>query len=101
MFPGNIQHTSEFFLEMLNTPDFLGRDFEMCKKCVEAGVISYENAVKLNRMVCMIYKGYFKTIFDERPDIEEIKEIKKQCIADIESIVYALASDMKDYHSRI
>ena len=101
MFPDNIQNTSEFFLEMLNTPDFLGRDFEMCKKCVEAGVISYENAVRLNRMVCMIYKGYFKTVFDERPEEEELKEIKKQCIADIESIVYALALDMKDYHSKI
>ena len=101
MFPGNIQHTSEFFLEMLNTPDFLGRDFEMCKKCVEAGVISYENAVKLNRMVCMIYKGYFKTIYDERPGAEEIKVLKKSCIQDIESIVYALASDMKDYHTMI
>lgn len=101
MFPDNIQNTSEFFLEMLNTPDFLGRDFEMCKKCVEAGVISYENAVRLNRMVCMIYKGYFKTVFDERPGEDEIKEIKKKCIADIESIVYALASDMKDYHSKI
>jgi len=101
MFPDNIQNTSEFFLEMLNTPDFLGRDFEMCRKCVEAGVISYENAIKLNRMVCMIYKGYFKTIYDERPGQEEIRELKRLCLQDIESIVYALASDMKGYHSRI
>lgn len=100
MFPDNIQHTSEFFLEMLNTSDFLGRDFEMCKKCVEAGVISYDNAVRLNRMVCMIYKGYFKTIYDERPGKDEIREIKKQCIQDIENIVYSLAGDMKDYKSR-
>lgn len=100
MFPDNIQNTSEFFLEMLNTSDFLGRDFEMCKKCVEAGVISYDNAVRLNRMVCMIYKGYFKTIYDERPGKDEIREIKKQCIQDIENIVYSLAGDMKDYKSR-
>jgi len=101
MFPDNIQNTSEFFLEMLNTPDFLGRDFEMCKKCVEAGVISYENAVKLNRMVCMIYKGYFKTVYDERPEQEKIRELKRLCLQDVESIVYALAADMRDYHSWI
>ena len=73
----------------------------MCKKCVEANVISYENAVKLNRMVCMIYKGYFKTIYDERPDKETITVLRKQCIEDIENIVYALATDMRDYHSKI
>lgn len=97
MFPDNIQYTNEFFKEMLNTPDFLGRDFEMCKKCVEAGVITYENAVRLNRMVCMIYKGYFKTVYDERPDENGQEMLRKQCIRDIERIVKMLASDLKGY----
>lgn len=97
MFPDNIQNTNEFFLEMLNTSDFLGRDFEMCKKCVEAGVITYENAVRLNRMVCMIYKGYFKTVYDERPDEEKIDALRIQCVRDIEKIVRMLASDLKGY----
>lgn len=99
MFPDNIQYTSEFFLEMLNTPDFLGRDFEMCKKCVEAGVISNENAVRLNRMVCMIYKGYFKTVYDERPKEETIEKLRMQCIRDIERIVKSLASDLQGYET--
>ena len=69
----------------------------MCKKCVEAGVITYENAVRLNRMVCMIYKGYFKTVYDERPDEEKIDALRIQCVRDIEKIVRMLASDLKGY----
>ncbi|MGN1266570.1 MAG: TetR/AcrR family transcriptional regulator [Dorea sp.] len=99
MFPDNIQHTNRFFWEMLNTSDFLGRDFEMCKKCVEAGVITYENAVRLNRMVCMIYKGYFKTVYDERPEEATLDVLRKQCIRDIERIVKMLGSDLKGYET--
>ena len=53
-----------FFYNMLQTPSFLARDFEMCKRCINVGGITYDNAVKLNRMVCMLFEGYFKDVYE-------------------------------------
>lgn len=97
MFPENIRNTNTFFWEMLNTPGFLERDFEMCKKCVEAGVLTYDNAVKLNRMACMLYKGYFKTVYDEGIEEAEVDKTVKMYIDDLEIIVAGLASDLQGY----
>lgn len=97
MFPENIKNTNQFFLEMLKTPDFLGRDFEMCKKCVEAGVITYENGVRLNRISCMLYKGYFKTVYDEELSEDDINELIRKYIDDLDMVVRALASDLQGY----
>lgn len=97
MFPENIKHTNKFFWEMLNTSDFLGRDFEMCKKCEEAGVISYENAKRLNRVACMLYKGYFKTVYDEGVEEDKVDDMVKVFIHDMDMIVASLASDLRGY----
>lgn len=98
MFPENIKDTNKFFWEMLNTSDFLGRDFEMCKKCVEAGVLTYENAVRLNRIACMLYKGYFKTVYDDGIQENEIDQRVRLFIDDLEVVVAGLASDMSGYN---
>ncbi len=97
MFPEDIRDSNQFFNEMLLTSNFLGRDFEMCRKCVDAGVITYENAVTLNRMVCMQYKGYLKTILDEGIKESQIPSLVKQFVSDVDTISMALASDLKGY----
>lgn len=60
MFPEDIVNVNRFFYNMLQTPSFLARDFEMCKRCINVGGITYDNAVKLNRMVCMLLKAISK-----------------------------------------
>lgn len=97
MFPEDIENTNRFFHEMLQTPDFMSRDFEMCKKCISAGAITYDKAVQLNRVVCMLYKGYFKTVMDEGIQKEEIDERVNTFVHDVDTVVGALALDLKGY----
>lgn len=97
MFPEDLRDSNTFFSEMLHTPDFMGRDFEMCKKCIKEGGITYEKAVILNRMVCMLYKGYLKTVLDDGAGPEEIDEKAALFVSDVDQIVMALADDLKGY----
>lgn len=97
LFPEDIKGTNQFFHEMIQTPDFMSRDFEICKRCIQANVITYDNAVQLNRIACMMYKGYFKTVLDEGIDESEIDGRVKMFIADVDMVVNALAKDLKGY----
>lgn len=97
MFPEDIVNTNKFFFKMLQTPNFLARDFEMCRKCISANAISYENAVHLNRRVCMLFEGYFKEVLDKGIEKEDINGRVRQLTEDIDSIVMMLASDLKGY----
>ncbi len=98
MFPEEIDESSTSFQAMLKNPDFLGRDFEMCKLCVKAGAISYENAVILNRVICFLYKGYLKTIMDKKiVDEEAINQYVWNLVDDCELIIKGLASDLFGY----
>lgn len=97
MFPEDIEGMNQFFSEMIQTPDFMSRDFEMCKKCIRANAISYDNAIQLNRMACMLYKGYFKSVLDEGIQKEDIDARVRIFIADLDTIVHSLAKDLKGY----
>lgn len=97
IFPEDLKRTNRFFQEMLKTPDFMSRDFEMCKKCINDGAVTYDNAVQLNRMVCMLFAGYFKKVLDEGIEEYQIAERVDQFIRDLDTIVRALAKDLKDY----
>lgn len=97
MFPETIGASNQIFREMLRTSDFMGRDFEMCRKCIRANAISYENAVQLNRIICMLFKGYFKTVCDERMDEEKIRRMVILFIEDTDRVVRGLAGDLKGY----
>ena len=97
MFPDEKEKTNDFFLEMLETVDFMGRDFQICKKCVAAGVIEYDDAVLLNRMACVLYEGYFKMVVDHGIPEEEIDLWVKKYIDDLDWVVMRLAKDLKGY----
>lgn len=56
-----------------------------------------ENAVSLNRMVCLLFKGYFKTVCDDGIKEEEVNARVRQFIRDIEDLVRMLAKDLKGY----
>lgn len=97
MFPEDIVNTNKFFHKMLQTPNFLARDFEVCRKCISENGISYENAVRLNRMACMLFEGYFKEVLDKGIDMEEIDNRVRLLVKDIDTVVMTLASDLKGY----
>ncbi len=97
MFPENLELSNRVFHEMLQTADFMRRDFEMCRKCIRSNAIGYENAVSLNRMVCLLFKGYFKTVCDDGIKEEEVNARVRQFIRDIEDLVRMLAKDLKGY----
>lgn len=65
----------------------------MAKRCVEAGVITMENARHMNRMICLLYKGYLKEILDYGIRPEDIEKGVQQFRRDVERIVDMLASD--------
>ncbi len=97
MFHENIKHLNKFMRGMLKKSDFLGRDYELCKKCVDAGALAEENASKLNRLACMLYKGYFKTVCDEGIQENEIDARVRVFIEDVDMIVKMFAKDLKGY----
>lgn len=97
MFPDDKRKTNDFFLEMLETVDFMGRDFQICKKCVAADVITYEDAILLNRMACVLYEGYFKMVVDHGATEEEIDSWVEKYIHDLDWVVMNLATDLKGY----
>lgn len=99
MFPEDILLSSDIFQAMLKNPDFMGRDYEVCKVCMKENAITKENAIILNRMVCMIYIGYFKTFMDKGTPEDKIDEFIWNMIEDVEKIVFSLASDLKGYTS--
>ncbi len=97
IFPDNISKSNAIFQQMLTRPDFLGRDFTVALEAVNQNAITYDKAVVLNRSVCMLYKGYFKTIKDEGIEQYGVDPWTRNCIADIDMIVFSLADDLQGY----
>lgn len=97
MFPEDLCHTNQFFHEMLQKPDFMSRDFEICRRCIRAGAITMQNAIRLNRIICLLYKGYLKTVLDEGIAPEDVDERVKTFIDDVDTVVMMLAKDLKGY----
>ena len=64
---------------------------------MKAGAISEENALILNRMSCILYKGYFKGVMDDGIEEDEIEERVRSFIDDLDIIVKALASELQGY----
>lgn len=73
----------------------MARDYEICKKCIAEGALDPEAAVQLNRLVCLLYEGYFKTVVDKGIQEEEIDAKVAQYIEDVDWIVMHLARDLK------
>lgn len=83
MFPEGIQILSEHLQFMLQEGTFAKRDYFIALRCVEAGVISLENAKNLNKMCVYCFKGVFKGVLDEDPeDIEALVEEVVHCVTD-------------------
>lgn len=97
MFPEELEKTNQFFMEMLETTDFMGRDFEICKKCIAEDVLDYDDAVRLNRQACLLYEGYFKYVVDHNIPEEQIDEYVKMYVDDLDWIVMKMARDLKGY----
>ncbi|XCP86363.1 TetR/AcrR family transcriptional regulator [Roseburia hominis] len=97
MFPEDIKETNQIFFEMLKCADFMGRDYQMCLRCVQAKVLKSEDATRLNRLACLLFKGYFKGVLDDGIRPEEIDERVKLFVEDLELVVRALAIDLQGY----
>jgi hypothetical protein len=97
LFPDAIRETNSIFLSMLTQKDFMARDYEACRKCVEAGALDEAEAERLNRMVCHQYEGYLKSMLDKPLTEEEADRKALQFIDDVDWIVMHLAKDLKGY----
>lgn len=97
LFPEAVENTNGFFMEMLETTDFMGRDFEICKKCVAEGVLREEDARMLNRQACLLYEGYFKYIVDHKVPEEELDTYVQNYIDDLDWIIMHMAIDLRGY----
>ena len=97
LFPEALENTNPFFMTMLETSDFMGRDFEICKKCIEEDALDYENAVRLNRLACLLYEGYFKYVVDHDVPEEKIDVYVDLYINDLDWIIVNMAKDLKGY----
>ena len=105
MFPERLTIVSPYLQVFFHSADLFARDMEMVKRCEEAGVISHENGVLMNRMVCMLYKGCLKDILDKGAEKIEDAEIEARVLEfrrEVELIVGSLASDLlgHDYGSK-
>ena len=93
MFPERINIVSPYLQVMLQSTDLFERDMVMAERCAQAGVITMGNAMKMNRMVCLLYKGYLKDILDYGLEPEEIEDKVQEFKRDVEVIVGIYASD--------
>lgn len=93
MFPERINIVSPYLQVMLQSTDLLERDMVMARRCAESGVITMDNAVKMNRLVCLLYKGYLKDILDYGLEPGEIEGKVQEFKRDVEDIVGMYASD--------
>lgn len=93
MFPERINIVSPYLQVMLQSTDLFERDMVMARRCAQAGVISMENAEKMNRMICLLYKGYLKEILDYGIAPEAVEERVQEFRRDVEDIVGMYASD--------
>lgn len=93
IFPEHIDLVARYLTDMLRTSDFFERDYQMCRKCSEAGVIDPYNAIVMNRMVCMLYKGYLKGILDNGIEEYEIEDTLAMFMRDTHTVIKNLAKD--------
>ena len=93
LFPERINIVSPYLQVMLQSADLLERDMVMVKRCVEAGVVPWERAAKLNHMVCFLYKGYLKDILDYGIAPEAIGVRVRQFCNEIGEICWSLATE--------
>lgn len=93
IFPEHIDLVARYLTDMLRTSDFFERDYQMCRKCAEAGVIDPYNAIVMNRMVCMLYKGYLKGILDNGIEEYEIEDTLAMFMRDTHTVIKNLAKD--------
>ena len=77
--------------------DFMARDLESCKKCMEVGAITQKDAERLNRLVCLVYEGYLAMIRDGHYTDEQVQEKVILFIDDVDWLVMQLAKDLKGY----
>ena len=63
-----------------------------CRGCTGGG-----ECRQLNRMVCLLYEGYIKTILDNPLTEEEVDAKADQFVADVDWIVMHHAKDLKGY----
>ena len=97
MFPEDLKDTSKIFQEMFQIPDFQSRDMLICKKSINEGAITEQNGEKLNRIVCMMFEGYLKSMLDHRAGSEEIESKVSTFIEDVDGIIHWLAGDLRGY----
>lgn len=93
MFPERINIVSPYLQVMLQSTDLFERDMVMARRCYESGAITMENSIRMNRMVCLLYKGYLKDILDYGIEPEEIEGKVREFKRDVEMIVGLYASD--------
>ena len=53
--------------------------------------------MRLNRMVCLLFKGYFKTVCDDGIEEKDVNGRVRLFIRDIEKLVRMFAKDLKGY----
>ncbi|MGF6989310.1 AcrR family transcriptional regulator [Lachnospiraceae bacterium PF1-21] len=90
MFPEELQILSGYLQYMLQEGDFVKRDFYMSLRCLEAGVITLDNAIRMNHMSVYCFKGIFKGVLEQREkgekkkiDVEQLVTEVVDCITDI------------------
>ncbi|MEG1140405.1 MAG: TetR/AcrR family transcriptional regulator [Lachnospiraceae bacterium] len=84
MYPEAIHTVSHHLQMMLQEGNFAKRDYYMAVKCAEEGVISMENAKKMNRLCVYCFKGMLKEVLDEgETDVPKKVAELVDCVTDI------------------
>lgn len=86
MFPDAIIRVSPLIKEMLEIPGYYDRDYFICRRLVEDGKLTEENAGKLNHLLCTLFLGYFKFVQEHGIKTEEIPGMVAQFIEESKDI---------------
>ncbi len=92
MFPDAIIQVSPLIKEMLEIPGYYDRDYFICRRLVEEGKLTKENAGKLNHILCTLFLGYFKFVQENGIAAEEISDMVEQFIGESREIARLYAN---------
>lgn len=95
MFPDAIVKVSPYLKNMLEIPSYYERDYHICKKLAAEGKISYENAKKLNHIICTLFLGYFKFVQEKGIERKDIADMVNRFIGESVDIALMYAIDFK------
>lgn len=94
IFPEDFGELDEYVWEMLGQGDYTVRSYAITKKCVAEGVMTSENAKRLNRLCVYTFQGIFKKVLNENGKNLSVETMVDEVVLCVTELVYFCVQDL-------